>query len=82
MVCTVISALSGKVSHWSDFTELKNWDQRSSHKKVLLNSFHLNGHTLGFDLDLKVRTTRVHKLPTLQKHYKFVVDMDSSQTLY
>ena len=44
-------------------TDSKNYNhfvQRNKqyHKKVLLSSFHLNGHTLGFHtMDLKVRTT-------------------------
>ena len=47
----VICALSGKVLHWPGFTEFKNQNYRvelNEHVKVLLNSFHLNGHTLGF----------------------------------
>ena len=47
----VISALSGKVLHWPGLTELKTQNyrvERNKHITVLLNSFHLNGHTLGF----------------------------------
>ena len=38
--------------------------------KVQLNSFHLNGHTLGFHLDLKVRTTLYSK----QYHMKVLLN--------
>ena len=40
--------------------------------KVLLSSFHLNGHTLGFhSTDLKVRTTKQHNK---QYHMKVLLN--------
>ena len=48
---------SSKLRKTSGISFCKIVKNKQYHLKVLLNSFHLNGHTLGFCLDVNVTTT-------------------------